>query len=300
MNISANISDTIHSGLAVSNKLFALAEKIRPATAEVNKVAVEISLLTSTLHSLRSVRIDSEGCRYSIGATTIAQKVLDRCQDLFRELDRVLIGLKHDGVRMEDLVPKVKAEFEKTGMKILWATLEACSITFQLLLHNLSVAKKPTVRRASMYSIDVEVEQQELIIQSLRTSRQGIITILEQLEHGDPDQNSLTSTKPTNKLRKPKPPTKQSQPQESNIKKERASDWVKRLIRDERTNALIALEFSPSPRVNSEAFEDLARKNASGAEGKVGVGVGELQGDGPDDLPSSSERMEYARGWPRI
>ncbi|PVH83791.1 hypothetical protein DL98DRAFT_652243 [Cadophora sp. DSE1049] len=299
MNISATISDTIQSGLSVSKKLFALAEKIRPANTEVNKLATDIILLTSTLNSLRTTLSSSDGCRYSIGAVELAQKVLDRCREIFEGLDKVLVSLKLEGVRKEDLVLKTTNEFQRTESKILRVLLEACSITLHLMLHNLTISKKPIAKRSSMYTLDMEAEQHELIIHTLQTSRQNTIAFIEHLENGDTNKNILSSSK-SNKLRKLKRPNKEKETKESNIRKERASDWVRSLIRDERNNALIALEFSPQTRKNSEGFEGIEERKLNGGDREVRAGVGELQGDGPNDLPSRSERMEYARGWPSM
>ena len=88
-----------------------------------------------------------------------------------------------------------------------------------------------TKSRASMYTLDIETEQRDLIIQNLHSSRQAAITYLEQLGSG-----GLQG------------------------------------IKDRKLNV---------------------------GEREVRAGVGELQGDGPDDLPSRSERMEYAWGWPK-
>lgn len=147
MNISKSTSDTIQSGLPIPKKLFALAERIVPDTTEVNKHATEISLLTSTFNSFRSTFENSDGCRYSTGAAAVAQKVLDRCRDIFEELDKVFLGSTLEGLRKEDVALRVKDEFEKKRMKISRGLLEACSITMHLILHNLSTAKQPYARR---------------------------------------------------------------------------------------------------------------------------------------------------------
>lgn len=49
---------------------------------------------------------------------------------------------------------------------------------------------------------------------------------------------------------------------------------------------------------DSGSFQGIGDRKLNGGEIEVRAGVGELQGDGPDDMPSRSERMEYARGWP--
>ena len=99
-----------------------------------------------------------------------------------------------------------------------------------------------TKSRASMYTLDIETEQRDLIIQNLHSSRQATITYLEQLESGDSIQHNLKSSK-SKRLRKPKPASKRDQTKDPNIQKERASDRVKSLIRDERNNALVAHEY---------------------------------------------------------
>lgn len=147
MNISNSISDTIQSGLPISKKLFALAERIVPDITEVNRLATETSLLTSTFNSFRSTFENSDGYRYSTGAAAVAQKILDRCRDIFEELDKVFLGSPLEGLRKDDVAVRVEEELKKTGMKISRGLLEACSITVHLILHNLSTAKQPYARR---------------------------------------------------------------------------------------------------------------------------------------------------------
>ncbi|KAH7407350.1 hypothetical protein BKA64DRAFT_413066 [Cadophora sp. MPI-SDFR-AT-0126] len=293
MNISANISDAIQSALSISKKLFALAETTGLTYTEVNKLATEITILASTSNILRSSLNNSDGCRYSIGAVSIAQKVLDRCQDIFGALDRILIGLQLEGSGKEEIIPRMKNEFENTEVKILRGTLEACNFTLHLILHNLTIAKKPIARRASLFIPDIETEQHELITKTLQTSRQNTITFLEYLENGRNNATPLASSR-SNKLRKLKLSSKSGQTKHSKIQKERASDWIRSLIRDERNNALIPLEFSPRVREDTEGFGGFWERKVNGWERKARAGVGELPGDGPDNLPSRSERIEYA------
>lgn len=151
--------------------------------------------------------------------------------------------------------------------------------------------------RASMYTHGIGTEQHDLITQALQSARQATITYLDHLESGDPNQHPLKLTK-SNRLRKPKPPSNRDQAKDPNIQKERASDWVKSLIRDESNNALMALEFLPRAREDSGGFQGIGDRKSNGGGREASAGVGELQGDGPDDMPSRSERMEYARGWP--
>ena len=108
MNISNSISDTIQSGLPISKKLFALAERIVPDITEVNRLATETSLLTSTFNSFRSTFENSDGYRYSTGAAAVAQKILDRCRDIFEELDKVFLGSPLEGLRKDDVAVRVE------------------------------------------------------------------------------------------------------------------------------------------------------------------------------------------------
>lgn len=148
--------------------------------------------------------------------------------------------------------------------------------------------------------MNVENQQQDLVIQALYTSLQITIITLEHLENGDTSLRSQSLTTSTNKLRKLKPPSKRTEMRDSNIQKERASDWVKNLVRLERNNSLISLEFSPGGSGEVEGILDGKTNGEKWAVKERPEGVGELQGDGPDDLVRMSERMEYTRGWPSV
>ncbi|KAG4441549.1 hypothetical protein IFR05_002934 [Cadophora sp. M221] len=295
MDISKSIFNTIQAGLAVSQKLFELGEKSGPAGAGATQWAIEISLLNSTLSQIQSAVTKGEAGRYAIGAVAIIQKILERCEQIYGELEiisnRVMIG---KGGK-EDLAATFRYEFEKAEVKIMKGITEACNITLHLMQHNLSMAKDATRRRHSSFGMYTEDQQQGLIIQALQTSRQTTILALESLENGNSTLHSQPSNRSTNKLRKLKPLNKRTEMRDSNIQKERASDWVKNLVRLERNNSHISLEFLPEERDDNERF--LGGKGNS-ENRTVREGVGELQGDGPDDLVRGSERMEYTRGWP--
>lgn len=152
MEISTNILNTIKAGLTIFKKLFELGERTGSAGLEASQLATEISLICSTLRQIQSSFLQGDGGRYSIGAVALIQKILDRCQEIYDELDAILKRINAGFGRTEDLILRVRCESEKTEVKILKGTLEACNITLHLIQHNLTIAKKATSRRYASYS----------------------------------------------------------------------------------------------------------------------------------------------------
>ncbi|KAH9220753.1 hypothetical protein DL95DRAFT_456019 [Leptodontidium sp. 2 PMI_412] len=300
MDISTNIYSTIQSGLAISKNLFDLGDKAGPTVTEPTQWAVKISLLNSTLGQIRSAITQGKGGRYTIGAAAIVQRILERCEQIHGELEIITNRIQLQDSRKEGLTARVRCEFERVEVKIMKATMEACNITLHLMHHNLAITKQGAGRRHSSFGMNVENQQQDLIIQALQTSRHTTITTLEHLENGGTSIHSQSLTRSTNKLRKLKPPNKRTEMRDSNIQKERASDWVKNLVRLERNNSLISLEFSPGGSGEVEGILDGKMNGENWAVRGRPEGVGELQGDGPDDLVRRSERMEYTKGWPSV
>ncbi|KAH7357048.1 hypothetical protein BKA65DRAFT_220489 [Rhexocercosporidium sp. MPI-PUGE-AT-0058] len=297
MNISANILNTIQANLTISKKLFELGENTGAAGIEATQWGVEISLVSSTLDQTRSTITEGKGCRYLIGAAVIVQMILERCQQIYHQLGTTLDRIELQDGRTEDLAAKVRCEFDRSEVKIMKGTLEACKIALHLIQHNLAVSRKAGGRRHSSFSINIQDQQQDLVIQALHNSRQTVIAGLERLENGNTYLNYQSSTRSSNKLRKSKPPNRKDVTSDLAVQKERASDWVKHLVRLEKNNSLISLEFSPE--VTRDDEEILGRKLDGEIEG-LREGIWELQGDGPEDLLRGSERMEYTRGWPSI
>lgn len=62
---------------------------------------------------------------------------------------------------------------------------------------------------------------------------------------------------------------------------------------------LLHMNTSPCATEDTGGLQGIKDRKLNFGEREVRAGVGELQGDGPDDLPSRSERMEYAWGWPK-
>ncbi|KAL2073536.1 hypothetical protein VTL71DRAFT_10862 [Oculimacula yallundae] len=437
MSFSTDLSSTINTGMALSNRLFDIADHDKVpgggCGGETTQLAIEISLLSSLLSQLSSNFLHNHGSReriggfggsggrYMIGAVGIVQKILDRCQLIYDELNtmvnRIDIEARHGmkaGKGKEDITvgmgERVRCEVEKNEGKVMRGTLEACTITLHLMMHNLTAASiKRGVGRSNRHSAHApnshtttDNSQLDHLKQTLQLSRRAVITALERLESGD--QKPSIQVRSGNRLRKMKPKPKEKEKEkrlsmgmgmrgamsgfgsgvesgdlgamEDKEREEKASEWVRGVVRLEVNNELVSIEFSPSERgleegermeygdgvVEGEVFEkrdmeriatqtgdeerrvagnmagdrvgnrdmngedyrermirigraaerrdreskkedaevDVDVNSDENAKGRIGIGVaiGELQGDGPEDLARRSERMEYSRGWP--
>ena len=147
MGVSSDMNSTMQAGLIISKTLFDLGEKAGAAGIEAIQMVAEITLLNSNLSQVRTTIIQGQSRRYAIGATVIIQKILERCQKVYDELEmsskRMTAGIR----LMEDLAMRVRCEFERSEVKILKATLQASSITLHLMQHTLGVSRRETIRR---------------------------------------------------------------------------------------------------------------------------------------------------------
>ncbi|CZT01881.1 uncharacterized protein RAG0_09287 [Rhynchosporium agropyri] len=383
-HISTEISSTINAGLTLLNKLLALGGRCDGEGAgdggrsEPGQLAVEISLLSSTLKQISSIILQRDGGgRYAIGAISIVQKILDRCQLIYDELNTMLNRIEIEtrngmnvgkGKEYTSLVMKVRREFEKVEVKIAKAVMEACRITLHLMVHKLaSAGRKIVSRRHSSHGTNTEDAQSELLSQALQLARRITIATLERLENGEQSSSATRSTSKRLRKLQRKPKVKKGEVgslrERKQEEREKPSEWVKSLVRLEINNELISVKFSPRLMEREEVerleygelFEESVNGHTSDGEenwnrevelmderdnrpgdrmrrgsyrevrerkAKEGIHVarmdgnrdsesrdgiekersvlGELPGDGPEDLAKRSERMEYSRGWPVI
>ncbi|CZT06641.1 uncharacterized protein RCO7_04355 [Rhynchosporium graminicola] len=265
-HISTDISSTINAGLTLLNKLLALGGRCDGEGAgdggrsEPGQLAVEISLLSSTLKQISSIILQRDGGgRYAIGVISIVQKILDRCQLIYDELNTMLNRIEIEtrngmnvgkGKEYTSLVMKVRREFEKVEVKIAKAVMEACSITLHLMVHNLASASRKIVsRRHSSYGTNTEDAQSELLSQALQLARRITIATLERLENGEQSSSATRSTSKRLRKLQRKPKVKKGEVgslrEWKQEEREKPSEWVKSLVRLEINNELISVEFSP-------------------------------------------------------
>jgi len=89
----ASIVGVAGAGAKLSIVLFEFASTVSSAGQEVKQIGIEISLFCSVLKQLQSTLIKAKTCRYSLSAIETTAEILDRCQQIFNEIEAIVTGL---------------------------------------------------------------------------------------------------------------------------------------------------------------------------------------------------------------
>lgn len=147
----ASIVGIAGAGAKLSIVLFEFASSVGSAGVEARQIGTEISLFCSVLKQLQSTLTKARSYRYSISAIETTQEILDRCQDVFKEIEEIVEGLRKKRGRATeasvDLVSRVKWTFKRSHVQMLRTTLESCKITLHIMLTTLEFAQKIATRR---------------------------------------------------------------------------------------------------------------------------------------------------------
>lgn len=150
----ASIVGIAAAGAKISMTLYELGSTVVSAKRDVNKVAVSIATVCSVLQQLASNLEKAHSARFSISAIETTQEILDRCTELFSEIEEVVKKLEvdHQGGRSPKQtsighVARVKWVFQRVEVQRLQAELESMKLTLTLMLMTLNLAEKIRVRR---------------------------------------------------------------------------------------------------------------------------------------------------------
>ena len=149
----ASIIGVAGAGAKLSIVLFEFASTVGAAGLEVKRIGIEISLFCSVLKQLQSALTKAKAYRYSLSAIETTQEILDRCQEVFRDIKGIFDGLrKRGGDRtvepLVDLIARVRWTFKRSQVQVLRTTLESCKITLHIMLTTLEFAQKIATRRS--------------------------------------------------------------------------------------------------------------------------------------------------------
>ncbi|CZR66657.1 uncharacterized protein PAC_16558 [Phialocephala subalpina] len=183
----ASIIGVAGAGAKLSIVLFEFASTVGSAGQEVKRIGVEISLFCSVLKQLHSTLTKAKAYRYSLRALDTTQEILDQCQEVFKEIESILNGLRKGGVQGSaessvDLVARVKWTFKRSQVQVLRATLESCKATLHLMLTTLEFAQKIATRRISTIETLAEDEHEGMMTRSLIIAQQCTVDNIQSLE----------------------------------------------------------------------------------------------------------------------
>jgi len=150
----ASIVGIAAAGAQISMTLYKLGSTVGSAKRDVNKVAASIATFCSVLQQLASTLEKARSARFSISAIGTTQEILDRCQELFSEIEEVVKKLEtgeQGGKSPKQAsighVARVKWVFQRVKVQRLQAELESMKLTLTLMLITLNLAEKIKVRR---------------------------------------------------------------------------------------------------------------------------------------------------------
>jgi predicted glycosyl hydrolase (DUF1957 family) len=153
-----SIIGVVGAGAKLSILLFEFASTVGSAGQEVRQIGIEISLFCSVLKQLQSTLSNAKACRYSLSALEATQEILDRCQEIFKEIDAIVVSLRlrkrsdeHSSEATQDLIARVKWTFKRSQVQLLRTTLESCKVTLHIMLTTLDIAQKIATRRSVHY-----------------------------------------------------------------------------------------------------------------------------------------------------
>jgi hypothetical protein len=147
----ASIVGVAGAGAKLSIVLFEFASTLGSAGREVRQIGIEISLFCSVLKQLQSTLTKAKAYRYSLSAIETTEEILKRCQEVFKEIDGIIYGLRKRGNAEPsvDLIARVKWTFKRSQVQVLRKTLESCKVTLHLMLSTLDFAQKIATRRSA-------------------------------------------------------------------------------------------------------------------------------------------------------
>lgn len=114
------------------------------------QIGIEISLFCSVLKQLQSTLTKAKAYRYSFSAIETTQEILDRCQEVFKEIEGIVHGLRKRRVELSaevDWIARVKWTFKRSQVQLLRTTLESCIVTLHIMLSTLEFAQKIATRK---------------------------------------------------------------------------------------------------------------------------------------------------------
>jgi hypothetical protein len=147
----ASIVGVARTGAKLSLLLYEFASTVASARAEVISVGRDISLACAVLKQVASVFGNEKMARFSTTALGTTSDIVERCQDIFQEIDCIVRDLmkdRADGTKPSmGFINKVIWAFKRSRVQLLQGTLDSMKITLQLMLTTLDYSERIYSRR---------------------------------------------------------------------------------------------------------------------------------------------------------
>ena len=150
IGLIASIVGVAGAGATLSIAIFDIASTIGASGKELQDLSTEISLLCSVFKQLETL-LSHAHFRYSNAAVETTRKILERCKEVFSELNDIVKELPP---RNDNSIPSVDfvkwLGFKRSKVKLIKSTLESCKLTLGIMLSTMQLAEKASMRRCTI------------------------------------------------------------------------------------------------------------------------------------------------------
>lgn len=201
-------------GAKLANKLFKIGDRAIEADHQINKVAINISMFSSTLKHFAMVAQQNQDL-LSIEGSEIATLLMEQCKGIFEDFTQMAVSAKDScsdpanikSGRMpsrQEIIKKIKAFFQAPKVNTLLAELEYLKSTLTLLIGTLTLAVTTAhAREMSIKSNNLEqtmetntrLQNERIHVETLIMSRQMTMNIL--IAKGADEVNHDSQLSPT-------------------------------------------------------------------------------------------------------
>ena len=142
----ASITGCVGFGAKLALSLYTMADTVKSSRREIHMVGQEVTLFCAVLRHIRAALDYTKPARFSTNALLTINEIVERCKEIFAEIEAVLSKLASDkagtGEPSVSFVSKVKWTFQRSRVQVLRQRIEAFKPTLQLMLSTLDFSQK--------------------------------------------------------------------------------------------------------------------------------------------------------------
>ena len=142
LGLLANLAGVVGAGLQLSEILYNFARVLGRAAREISLLHCEVALFCTVLKSVQSVLNKASKSRFSLSALDTTQEVIDRCQEIFTQIRKIVQDLRNGRSQGVSLASRVKWTFKQAKVQALQESLKFCTMQLQLMITTLSLGER--------------------------------------------------------------------------------------------------------------------------------------------------------------
>ncbi|KAB8337030.1 hypothetical protein FH972_021334 [Carpinus fangiana] len=201
MEFVASVIGVAAVGVKLSRTLYTLGGRAVAANHNINRIATNVTLFSSSLKHVGQVLADSQSLHTPEAAETV-QQIMDQCERLFEDIARMASGSKNprdghsiiaanDGRQRMSILKRIRWSFEQPKVESLLAQLEYLKTTLCIVIQTLNLAAITVkIRQESLPSEQQleEVKQERLHVETLVWAQRLSITVMNNVcVHSEPN-----------------------------------------------------------------------------------------------------------------